>query len=112
MRHGNLWPRKVRPSTATSCRNPNPLSVVEALHTGLPIALTDQAGNVEEAVTEGRNGWVLPVKDKEAFAAKLREVFATPVDRLREMGRLSKAENAQFWDTKKAIRTFLEELKG
>lgn len=93
-----------------SLYDPNPLTVIEALHSSLPVAVTCQAGNVEEAVTEGRNGWVLPVKDREAFASKLREVFATPVERLREMGRLSRAENAKFWETKGAIRRFLDEV--
>ena len=93
-----------------SIRDQNPLAAVEALHSGLPLALSDQAGNVDEAVTEGRNGWVLPVKDKAAYEAKLREVFATPVERLREMGRLSKAENAKFWETKGAIKRFLDEV--
>ena len=93
-----------------SMRDQNPLAAVEALHSGLPLALSDQAGNVDEAVTEGRNGWVLPVRDQAAYVAKLREVFATPVERLREMGRLSKAENAKFWETKGAIKRFLDEV--
>ena len=98
-----------------SIYDPNPLSVIEALHSGLAVAVSVQAGNVEEAVTEGRNGWVLPVKDKAAFEAKLRVVFATPVERLQEMGRVSKAENARFWETKAAIGRFLDgvlQLKG
>lgn len=93
-----------------SVRDQNPLAAVEALHAGLPLALSDQAGNVDEAVTEGRNGWVLPVMDKTAYVAKLREVFETPVERLREMGRVSKAENAKFWETKGAIKRFLDEV--
>ena len=91
-----------------SIYDPNPLSVIEALHSGLAVAVSDQAGNVEEAVTEGRNGWVLPVKDKAAFEAKLRTVFAKPIERLQEMGCVSKAENARFWDTKAAIGRFLD----
>lgn len=91
-----------------SIYDPNPLSVIEALHSGLAVAVSDQAGNVEEGVAEGRNGWVLPVKDEAAFEAKIREVFATPIARLREMGRVSKAENARFWDTKAAIGRFLD----
>lgn len=93
-----------------SVHDQNPLCVVEALHSGLPIALSCQAGNVEEAVTEGKNGWVLPVMNPVAFATKLREVFATPKERLSEMGRVSKAENARFWNSKEAIARFLEEL--
>ena len=93
-----------------SLSDPNPLSVVEALHSGLAIALSDQAGNVTEAVTEGRNGWILPVLDKEAFLSKLREIFSTPLPVLREMGHKSKTENAVFWHTQKSIRKFVGEI--
>ena len=91
-----------------SLYDPNPLSVIEALHTGLAVAVSDRAGNVEEAVTEGRNGWVLPVLDREEFAAKLREVFAADREALRKMGEVSKGENARFWETKGAIGRFVE----
>ena len=93
-----------------SIYDPNPLSVIEALHTGLAVAVTNQAGNVEEAVSEGENGWVLPVLDKEAFSAKLRIVFSTEKGRLAEMGRVSKEKNARFWDTKESIARFLDEI--
>ena len=91
-----------------SVQDMNPLCVVEALHSALPIALSDQAGNVEEAVAEGRNGWVLPVLDNERYAAKLREVFSTSVARLHVMGHLSHEENARFWNTREAVRQFLD----
>lgn len=93
-----------------SLRDQNPLAVVEALHCGLPIALSDQAGNVEEGVTVGRNGWRLPVKNPVAFKAVLAEIFATPKERLREMGECSKWENATFWDTRKAVSDFVQKV--
>lgn len=91
-----------------SVRDQNPLAAVEALHSGLPLALSDQAGNVDEAVTEGENGWALPVLDKKAFAKKLKVVFGTEKDRLAEMGRVSKEKNARFWDAKAAIGRFID----
>lgn len=93
-----------------SIYDPNPLSVVEALHSGLPLALTCEAGNVEEAVTEGKNGWVLPVKGKEQFKKVLDDVFSTPRERLRELGYWSLSFNARYWDTDKAIRGILNEI--
>ncbi len=93
-----------------SLYDPNPLTVPEALFSGLPIALTDQAGNVEEGVTEGKNGWVLPVKDLGRFAAVLRKVFAATAEELAEKGRWSLARNAEFWRTGKAVRRYLDEL--
>lgn len=91
-----------------SLRDQNPLAVVEALHCGLPIALSDQAGNIDEAISEGRNGWSLPINDATAFARKLKKVFLTSCERLREMGRSSKSENAAFWDSQRAVAAFLD----
>ena len=41
-----------------SIHDPNPLSVVEALHSGLAVAISDRCGNVEEGVMDGDNGFV------------------------------------------------------
>ena len=90
-----------------SNRDPNPLSVVEALHSGLPVAVSQMAGNVEEAVTEGCNGWVLPIKDTVRYSQTLRTVFSTEFSRLQEMGGGSVMNNAQFWNSEKAVRNFL-----
>ena len=95
-----------------SIRDQNPLAAVEALHSGLPLALSDQAGNVDEAVADGRNGWVLPVGDVEAYRRKLVSIWQTPLDRLREMGRISQQENAAFWRTQAAIAGFVDGVLG
>ena len=87
----------------------NPLSVVEALHSGLPVAVSSYAGNVDEAVSEGENGWVLPVKSP-VYADVLRRVFSTPLEKLREMGAVSFSHNAQFWNTKKSIGRFVDDI--
>ena len=94
----------------SSIYDPNPLSVVEALHSGLAIALTDRAGNVEEAVSVGRNGWKLPVGDVESYKKTLYDVFTATTQQLSEMGNVSKRENAKFWNTKKAISSFVDVL--
>lgn len=91
-----------------SVYDPNPLSVIEALHSELAVAVTNQAGNVEEAVSEGRNGWVLPVLERDEFTKKLKMVFAASREQLREMGQWSKTENAKFWNTREAIARFLD----
>lgn len=93
-----------------SMYDPNPLSVVEALHSGLAIALSSEAGNVDEAVTAGKNGWVLPVKDRNRFASVLGDVFATPKTQLGEMGKCSEALNSQFWNTDKAIKQYMDAI--
>ena len=88
----------------------NPLTVVEALHSGLPIALSCMAGNVEEGVTEGRNGWVLPVKNDVEYREILMSIFSTDIKTLQLMGEKSLTENAQFWNTKGVIQQFFSAL--
>ncbi len=91
-----------------SLHDHNPLTVIEALHSGLPVAVGEMAGNVDEAVSEGCNGWVLPVRNKEEFKKALCKVFSTSTERLREMGKVSKNENARFWNTKDSVAHFLD----
>lgn len=93
-----------------SIYDPNPLSLIEAVHSGLPIAASCQCGNIDEAVTDRRNGWVLPVGEKESFARKLAEVFSTDLARLQAMGRYSYEHNAQFWRSDLAIGKYLDEV--
>lgn len=93
-----------------SLQDMNPLCVVEAIHSGLPLALSDQAGNVEEAVTEGVNGWRLPVLEQDAYREKLKLIFKTSRTRLSEMGQQSKAQNAQFWNTQDSVKRWLDQI--
>lgn len=92
--------------------DPNPLSVVEALHSGLPVAVSEMAGNVDDAVAEGENGWVLPVKNSECFARTLKEVFSTTIERLQEMGKYSRMNKARFWNSRESIQNFLNAIIG
>lgn len=88
----------------------NPLSVPEALHSGLPVALSDRCGNVEEGVTDGSNGMVLHVLEEKRFEVELKEIFNMRSVVLQKMGRVSKLENAEFWNTPKVIGKFLDEI--
>ena len=94
----------------SSIHDPNPLSVPEALHSVLPIALSDRCGNVEEGVKDGSNGRVLHVLDEKKFGAELKEILNMPIVDLQKMGRVSKLENAEFWSTVTAIRKFLDDV--
>ena len=88
----------------------NPLCVVEALHSGLAIALSDRAGNVEEAIVEGENGWSLPVLDPERYVVKLRDVFSATAEDLQRMGRHSKLVESLFWNSKVAVSKWLDQI--
>lgn len=49
-------------------------AMLEALATGLPIVTTD-TGGASELVREGENGFIVPFKDSQAIAGKVRELM-------------------------------------
>ena len=61
-------------------------------------------------MTEGQNGWILPVKDPLKYKATLNNIFATEIGRLKEMGLKSKELNSRFWDTERSVGNFLKTL--
>lgn len=60
-----------------SYREGTPRSVLEAMATGRAI-LTSDAPGCRETVEHGRNGYLVPVRDAEALAARMRELIDAP----------------------------------
>ena len=54
-----------------------PVTIVEAMLAGLPVVASD-VGSVDEAVSPGLTGWIVPPEDPAALGAALREVLADP----------------------------------
>lgn len=48
-----------------------PRSIIEAMRAGLPVIASD-VGGVSEAVEDGKTGFVVPLRDEEALARRLR----------------------------------------
>lgn len=90
-----------------SLYDPNPLSVVEAMHSGLPILVSTLIGNYPEACHEGRNGWSFDPHDKRAALEAAERAFSTPRSELREMGRESELIANEFWGSLNAVERFL-----
>lgn len=93
-----------------SVTDPNPLSVVEAMHSGLPILVSDRIGNYPEAYRKGVNGWSFDPFQKENVQAAALSAFSTPTDQLREMGRQSRLIAAEFWGSFNAVDRFLASI--
>lgn len=90
-----------------SMQDQNPLSVVEAMHAGLPLLISRRIGNIAEALQEGENGWAFDPVDAEMATQRAREAFFAAPDVLAEMGRRSKDRALRFWDSEKAVSRFL-----
>ncbi len=59
----------------TSIIDNMPVAIVEAFHCGLPVVTTN-AGGIPYIVRDRENGRLVPMKDAEAVAAALEEVYA------------------------------------
>ena len=61
-----------------------PLSIIEAMHAGLPVVATD-VGSVSELIVDGETGLVIAPGDREALAAAIERLLADEQQR-RTMG--------------------------
>ena len=93
-----------------SIYDPNPLSVIEALHSGLPLLLSKQVGNYPEALLEGETGWGFSPFDVVELRSAMRQAFSASTGQLREYGRNAKLQAEKVWDSKHAICKFLDSL--
>jgi glycosyltransferase involved in cell wall biosynthesis len=74
-----------------------PLSVLEAMAAGLPVVATD-VGDVARAVTDGRTGYVVPVRNPAKLAEALEPLLAEPELR-RRMGAAGRARVVEHFSS-------------
>ena len=85
-----------------SLRDPNPLSVIEALRMGLPLLASNAVGNHFEAITE-RNGWTLYLdQPKEQKMDLIKQALATTAKELAIKGVESQRIYENNWGLEKA----------
>lgn len=74
-------------------RDPNPLSPIEASFAGLPLLVSNFAGNVDELVHDNETGWRFTSIDGPGLQAGLERVLQADPGLLRQMG-VAAYENA------------------
>jgi glycosyltransferase involved in cell wall biosynthesis len=79
-----------------SYREGTPRTVLEAMATGRAVITTDTPG-CRETVTDGDNGWLVPVRDPAALARAM-EKFCRDADLAGTMGRRSRELAAEKYD--------------
>jgi len=62
--------------------------ILQAMACGLPVICTDHTGGLD-IVEEGKNGFIVPIRDVEALKAKLLQLYRDP-DLRRELGEQAK----------------------
>ena len=93
-----------------SAYDPNPLSVIEAMHSGLPLLLSMQCGNFPEALQEGLNGWGFDPFKPAGVMEATRAAFSADISELRAMGLASTNRAQQYWTSTAAVSAFCDAL--
>jgi glycosyltransferase involved in cell wall biosynthesis len=74
-----------------------PQTLIQAMASGLPAIVTEHTAD-PETVADGVNGFVIPIRDPDAIAERLRYLYENPGKR-EEMGAASRRRAEQFtWD--------------
>jgi glycosyltransferase involved in cell wall biosynthesis len=90
-----------------SYREGMPRVILEALAVGKPVITTDTAG-CRETVEEGKNGFLVPVKNVPELAESMRECCRLSTERLLAMGQFSRNKALLEFDEKIIVNRFME----
>ena len=92
-----------------SYREGTPKSVLEAMSCGKAIITTDAPG-CRETVIDGKNGFLVPVKDDKAIAEKMLFLFQNP-DVCAQMGHASRRTAEQKFDVRLVNQVILQTMR-
>lgn len=74
------------------------LATLEAASCGLPLIVSENAG-VNDAMTDGKEGFVVPIQSKEALVQKIKWFIQNP-DQIEPMGKAAREMALRYtWDT-------------
>lgn len=115
--HGKLQPADVRARlqqadvfVLSSLSEGISNAALEAMSCGLPVVTTD-CGGMREAVTDGVEGFVVPVRDPWAMAEALKTLSAQPVLR-RQMGTAARERIVREFNTPDQLAGFIHLFEG
>lgn len=86
-----------------SLHDPNPLSIVEALHSGMPLLVSNRIGNFEEALAEGENGYGFDPMDGSAVRRALVAFRALSHEARAKMGAYSADVATRSWSSRTCV---------
>jgi len=91
-----------------SYREGTPRSVLEALAMGKPVITTDVVG-CRETVIDGKNGFLVPVKNPTALASAMEKLLVNP-DLVEKMGQASRKLAVEKYDVFKVNQVILDNI--
>lgn len=94
-----------------SVRDMNPLSVVEAMHSGVPLLLSNRVGNYAEALgTCTQTGWGFSPFDHTETRNAVKAAFCASDEERSRCGKAAKQQACSFWNTSHALSRFLDTI--
>ena len=93
-----------------SLSDPNPLSVVEALHAGVAVLVSSAIGNANEAVAEGLTGWTLDPNDSASVRAGIHAAFRRSRAELGAMATACRERADAYWNSRRRLDSFLQSI--
>lgn len=87
-----------------------PKSIIDAEATGLPVITTDWVG-CRDTVEDGVNGFLIPVKDSEVLAQKLK-ILIDNSDLRQQMGKKSREYSEKYFSIENVVQKHLEIYKS
>lgn len=87
-----------------------PKSVIEAEAIGRPVVTTDSVG-CRDTVVDGKNGYMIPIKDSNALAVALKKLIDNP-DLRREMGKNAREFAVNKFDIRDVIKVHMNVYKA
>jgi glycosyltransferase involved in cell wall biosynthesis len=90
--------------------DPNPLSAIEAAFCGMPIIISERAGNAEDLVGQGAGGWLLRGGEPSQFALVLETALMTPARERQELGAQARKTALLRFARRDVARRFADDL--
>ncbi len=94
-----------------SYREGLPRVMLESLAMAKPIITTDVAGCREVIEPHDKNGFLIPVKDKNALADAMEKMYHLSVDQRATMGNIGRQMALDIFDEKAIIQRYLDEIR-
>lgn len=88
-----------------------PKVLIEALSKGLPVITTDNVG-CRETVEDGKNGYIIPVKNVAALIAAMEKIIQLSPEQRDEMGKYSRQKAMNEFDEKNNHLKYIDVIKS
>lgn len=95
-----------------SLSDSNPLTLVEAIHSSLPLLISKRVGNLNEVLIEGENGYSFDPSNNIEVYRLTKLLFKTSKNKLKEMGEISKKIAYKNFNSKEVVKVFFNNLES